>query len=422
MFRCAVARNVDQLEKVSALAGLCRLLFMLMAATLATVVGRCWRSMLSAGAGVWRKGARQDGRVSLRSRSLKRSPWHMSSDGTLPASSNSHCLSGLCNSYMFMFDRRVVSHTQLASSAPLLHILVPPFSPLVLCEAARLIEQHRAMSPPRQGSNRGASFVEALESQHSRLAPPELHLGPAMAAVGPALLQLSVATGTNCEADGAPEPEEGGQEVYPDTDDETLYMRSPSSDYTYPGGMMSDSSGLHVAMVARSTAAPFSHGWTMGHLALCESAAGPWHARSPRATEVIASPSTRSLSGSFDASWSSAASCLGSTATASPGETTRPQSPARATCSPKVADRLGHERCSGPPKLHAASSDEMRDLHLKGSCRPCPWFWRDAGCRNGSACAHCHLCSDDVGLGYRRAKMLRRKKLRGRAGGPAARG
>jgi len=30
--------------------------------------------------------------------------------------------------------------------------------------------------------------------------------------------------------------------------------------------------------------------------------------------------------------------------------------------------------------------------HGSGECRPCAWFWKPQGCRNGANCRHCHLC------------------------------
>lgn len=33
-------------------------------------------------------------------------------------------------------------------------------------------------------------------------------------------------------------------------------------------------------------------------------------------------------------------------------------------------------------------------LHRSGSCRPCAWFWKADGCKNGRDCAHCHLCPE----------------------------
>lgn len=32
--------------------------------------------------------------------------------------------------------------------------------------------------------------------------------------------------------------------------------------------------------------------------------------------------------------------------------------------------------------------------HGAGLCRPCAWYWRASGCRNGSACSYCHLCPE----------------------------
>merc|ERR1711935_703572 len=31
-------------------------------------------------------------------------------------------------------------------------------------------------------------------------------------------------------------------------------------------------------------------------------------------------------------------------------------------------------------------------LHSTGQCKPCAWFWKDAGCEWGAECRHCHLC------------------------------
>jgi hypothetical protein len=35
---------------------------------------------------------------------------------------------------------------------------------------------------------------------------------------------------------------------------------------------------------------------------------------------------------------------------------------------------------------------EGAKYHGSGNCRPCAWFWRPMGCKNGEACCHCHLC------------------------------
>merc|ERR1719352_2235357 len=31
-------------------------------------------------------------------------------------------------------------------------------------------------------------------------------------------------------------------------------------------------------------------------------------------------------------------------------------------------------------------------LHGTGMCKPCGWFHKEGGCRNGQDCRHCHLC------------------------------
>lgn len=33
-------------------------------------------------------------------------------------------------------------------------------------------------------------------------------------------------------------------------------------------------------------------------------------------------------------------------------------------------------------------------LHCEGSCRPCAWFWKPEGCKNGKNCGHCHICPE----------------------------
>merc|ERR1712012_713951 len=37
--------------------------------------------------------------------------------------------------------------------------------------------------------------------------------------------------------------------------------------------------------------------------------------------------------------------------------------------------------------LHGLLDDEGRL-----QCRPCAWFYKDSGCRNGASCRRCHLC------------------------------
>merc|ERR1719265_1965128 len=33
-------------------------------------------------------------------------------------------------------------------------------------------------------------------------------------------------------------------------------------------------------------------------------------------------------------------------------------------------------------------------LHASGQCRPCAWFWKPDGCKNGAECCHCHSCPE----------------------------
>lgn len=43
----------------------------------------------------------------------------------------------------------------------------------------------------------------------------------------------------------------------------------------------------------------------------------------------------------------------------------------------------------------SAQADEPKEVHHgAGQCRPCAWFWREQGCRNGAACGYCHLCPE----------------------------
>lgn len=44
-------------------------------------------------------------------------------------------------------------------------------------------------------------------------------------------------------------------------------------------------------------------------------------------------------------------------------------------------------------------------LHVEGSCRPCAWFWKPSGCKNGQNCGHCHLCPSSEIKSRKRAKQ-----------------
>jgi len=48
-------------------------------------------------------------------------------------------------------------------------------------------------------------------------------------------------------------------------------------------------------------------------------------------------------------------------------------------------------------------------LHSNNMCRPCSWFHRQGGCRNGLQCSYCHLCPDGVA---KRRKAAKRQVVR----------
>jgi len=52
-------------------------------------------------------------------------------------------------------------------------------------------------------------------------------------------------------------------------------------------------------------------------------------------------------------------------------------------------------------------------LHLTGQCRPCGWFWKPEGCKNGTECGHCHLCEPGESKKRKRAKMAAAKRGNG---------
>lgn len=49
-------------------------------------------------------------------------------------------------------------------------------------------------------------------------------------------------------------------------------------------------------------------------------------------------------------------------------------------------------------------------LHNSGHCRPCGWFWKPQGCKNGRACGHCHLCHAGEVKARKKSKMVAAKR------------
>jgi hypothetical protein len=55
-------------------------------------------------------------------------------------------------------------------------------------------------------------------------------------------------------------------------------------------------------------------------------------------------------------------------------------------------------------------------LHAAGTCKPCTWYWKPGGCKNGQDCRHCHLCPPGEEASQRRRVVaLRRGPRRGAA-------
>mmetsp|Transcript_54578 Transcript_54578/g.127627 ORF Transcript_54578/g.127627 Transcript_54578/m.127627 type:complete len:176 (-) Transcript_54578:193-720(-) len=54
--------------------------------------------------------------------------------------------------------------------------------------------------------------------------------------------------------------------------------------------------------------------------------------------------------------------------------------------------KLTAEHREEPQSLPSLGSEK----HAIGECRPCAWFWKPLGCRSGSSCTYCHLCTQDA--------------------------
>lgn len=53
-----------------------------------------------------------------------------------------------------------------------------------------------------------------------------------------------------------------------------------------------------------------------------------------------------------------------------------------------------------------SSSSPGSVLHGTGKCRPCAWFWKPSGCRNGTECSFCHDCPSYERKARRFRRML----------------
>mmetsp|Transcript_146385 Transcript_146385/g.272600 ORF Transcript_146385/g.272600 Transcript_146385/m.272600 type:complete len:360 (-) Transcript_146385:198-1277(-) len=55
-----------------------------------------------------------------------------------------------------------------------------------------------------------------------------------------------------------------------------------------------------------------------------------------------------------------------------------------------------NSEAAGPQGMPAAVTvlNHGSVLHANGKCRPCAWFWKPSGCKNGWECNYCHVCSE----------------------------
>ncbi|CAJ1373662.1 unnamed protein product [Effrenium voratum] len=57
-----------------------------------------------------------------------------------------------------------------------------------------------------------------------------------------------------------------------------------------------------------------------------------------------------------------------------------------------VAAKGKTARCKSAPASTRGGTSSLGSLQHNAGCKPCAWYWKPGGCRNGSNCHHCHLC------------------------------
>lgn len=77
--------------------------------------------------------------------------------------------------------------------------------------------------------------------------------------------------------------------------------------------------------------------------------------------------------------------------------------------------KVNNLSCAPPPGLNlpdcppgSFGADNVSvgsSLHASGQCRPCAWYWKPGGCKNGSACRHCHTCPEGSVKALKRGKV-----------------
>mmetsp|Transcript_153501 Transcript_153501/g.270910 ORF Transcript_153501/g.270910 Transcript_153501/m.270910 type:complete len:285 (+) Transcript_153501:87-941(+) len=65
--------------------------------------------------------------------------------------------------------------------------------------------------------------------------------------------------------------------------------------------------------------------------------------------------------------------------------------------------------CKSP--FRRIRNPEMEELHFKGECRPCAYFYQKAdGCRWGTECTFCHLCPREAAKAKRKERVKAMKR------------
>jgi hypothetical protein len=62
------------------------------------------------------------------------------------------------------------------------------------------------------------------------------------------------------------------------------------------------------------------------------------------------------------------------------------------------------ESMSDSESTTTSSVDQAQ--HSVGQCKPCAWFWKKQGCRNGEACNYCHLCPQGELKSRKKARVI----------------
>ena len=63
------------------------------------------------------------------------------------------------------------------------------------------------------------------------------------------------------------------------------------------------------------------------------------------------------------------------------------------------------------PAFLAALPSRGSVQHGTGLCKPCAWFWKLQGCKNGADCLHCHLCPETEVKDRKRRKAPKGSRL-----------